>query len=183
MKTTNTPETDGKSSPHIGFFSCATVPAEFARKLEQERDEARTERDILKIVDPEWTVFIQQLERERDEAREAFVIATDQMVIAQGNVREANKERDEWAAMCGQYKQERDDVKADAEDLKLRYRNAMMDRDSYRFQAEQKYAMRRELEELLGIDNGAPGDEQFKKGFNNLKAIIAKLKMYEEGEK
>ena len=36
-----------------------------------------------------------KLERERDEAREAFVIATDQMVIAQGKVREANKERDE----------------------------------------------------------------------------------------
>jgi len=40
--------------------------------------------------------FCQKLERERDEAREAFVIATDQMVIAQGKVRKANKERDEW---------------------------------------------------------------------------------------
>ncbi len=38
---TDTPETDAKASPHIGFFSCATVPAEFARKLERERDEAR----------------------------------------------------------------------------------------------------------------------------------------------
>ena len=36
-----TPETDGKASPHIGFYSCATVPAEFARRLERERDEAR----------------------------------------------------------------------------------------------------------------------------------------------
>ena len=44
------------------------------------------------VVPVEWA---QQLERERDEAREAFVIATDQMVIAQGKVREANKERDE----------------------------------------------------------------------------------------
>ena len=35
------------------------------------------------------------LERERDEAREAFVIATDQMVITQGKLREVNKERDE----------------------------------------------------------------------------------------
>jgi hypothetical protein len=37
----------------------------------------------------------ERLERERDEARKAFVIATDQMVIAQSNLREANKERDE----------------------------------------------------------------------------------------
>ena len=36
-----TPETDAKASPHIGFYSCATVPANFARALEQERDEAR----------------------------------------------------------------------------------------------------------------------------------------------
>jgi seryl-tRNA synthetase len=35
------------------------------------------------------------LQRERDEAREAFVIATDQMVIDHGRLREANKERDE----------------------------------------------------------------------------------------
>ena len=41
------------------------------------------------------TVKCEKLERERDEARKAFVIATDQMVIAQGKVREANKERDE----------------------------------------------------------------------------------------
>jgi hypothetical protein len=37
----DTPETDAKASPHIGFFSCATVPADFARQLERERDEAR----------------------------------------------------------------------------------------------------------------------------------------------
>ena len=56
------------------------------------------------VVPTEWA---QQLERERDEAREAFVIATDQMVIAQGKVREANKERDEaveeikeWETLC-----------------------------------------------------------------------------------
>jgi hypothetical protein len=65
-----TPETDAKVSGHIGFYSCATVPAELSRKLE----------------------------RERDEAREAFVIATDQMVIAHGKLREANKERDEARA-------------------------------------------------------------------------------------
>ena len=48
-KITNTPETDQKASPHIGFYSCATVPAEFARKLERERDEAREA--LMKIED------------------------------------------------------------------------------------------------------------------------------------
>ena len=41
------------------------------------------------------TVKCEKLERERDEAREAFVIATDQMVVAQCKLRESNKERDE----------------------------------------------------------------------------------------
>jgi hypothetical protein len=36
-----TPETDAVASPHIGFYSCATVTANFARRLEIERDEAR----------------------------------------------------------------------------------------------------------------------------------------------
>jgi hypothetical protein len=35
----------------------------------------------------------QRLERQRDEAREAFVIATDQMVQAQCKLRETDKER------------------------------------------------------------------------------------------
>ena len=65
-KITNTPETDQKAVPHIGFYSCATVPAEFARKLERERDEAR----------------------EALNSREAFVIAQQSVItdlILEGN--------------------------------------------------------------------------------------------------
>jgi hypothetical protein len=39
----DTPETDAAASPHIGFYSCATVTANFARRLKIERDEAREE--------------------------------------------------------------------------------------------------------------------------------------------
>jgi hypothetical protein len=46
----DTPETDAKTSPHIGFFSCATVPAEFARRLEHERDTALDKVSELKGV-------------------------------------------------------------------------------------------------------------------------------------
>ena len=38
---TPTPETDARSADHIGFWSCATVPTDFARKLERERDESQ----------------------------------------------------------------------------------------------------------------------------------------------
>jgi len=69
-----------------------------AERFCQERDEARTELEMWhdgNIIHLFHRDELEKTERERDEAREAFVIATDQMVIAQGKVREANKERDE----------------------------------------------------------------------------------------
>jgi hypothetical protein len=45
MNNRPTPETDAAASPHIGFYSCATVTANFARRLEIERDEAREDRE------------------------------------------------------------------------------------------------------------------------------------------
>jgi hypothetical protein len=48
----DTPETDAKASPHIRFYSCATVPANFARDLERERDEARAA-----IPSGEWVAY------------------------------------------------------------------------------------------------------------------------------
>jgi hypothetical protein len=62
------------------------------------------------------------------------------------------------------------------EEDRKRIFNLLMERDRYKFQAEQKWAMRRELEELLGIDNAAPGDEQFKKGLKRLKELVAENK-------
>ena len=46
--------------------------------------------------------FAKKLEQERDEAREAFAIATDQMVVAQCKLRESNKERDEAREDAGE---------------------------------------------------------------------------------
>jgi hypothetical protein len=34
--TTPTPRTDAKSVDHIGFYSCATVPSDFAKQLERD---------------------------------------------------------------------------------------------------------------------------------------------------
>jgi len=69
-----TPETDAKASDIIGFFSCATVPAEFARQLERERDQAREalENYIASTVhscNDECKRPMCVLRRERDEAR------------------------------------------------------------------------------------------------------------------
>jgi hypothetical protein len=67
MNNQPTPDTDERSVPHIGFYSCATVPAEFARKLERERDEARQKYDNLAT---EHMLAVNKICNERDEARE-----------------------------------------------------------------------------------------------------------------
>jgi hypothetical protein len=85
---TDTPETKAFKTRIRGIDGDKHwVPALFAERLERERDEAITRR-------METIMQCELYEQERDEAREAFLIATDQMVIAQSNLREANKERD-----------------------------------------------------------------------------------------
>lgn len=88
MNTNNTPEAD--KAERMAYSGEYMVPTEVARKLEQERDEAQTE--------------IQRLRYESQRESEHH----DKMV---GELERVYAGRDAWAAMCGQYKQERDEVK------------------------------------------------------------------------
>jgi hypothetical protein len=63
-------------------------------------------------------------------------------------------------------------LERERDDYMERCRFALSERDSWRMQAEQKYAMRRELEELLGVDQKDASDEQFQKGLDAIKNII-----------
>jgi transposase-like protein len=67
----NTPETDAKVSGHIGFYSCATVPADLARRLERQRNEARETTTAAWTENLRLDAENRRLERERDEARKA----------------------------------------------------------------------------------------------------------------
>lgn len=64
-----TPETDAKASPHIGFYSCATVPADFARRLERERDEARDQvqamREAIREAHTELSTLLDTINNSR----------------------------------------------------------------------------------------------------------------------
>jgi hypothetical protein len=86
-----TPETDAKVSGHIGFYSCATVPAELCRRMERKRDEAQKQLSSihrwiernhadgfidslsyfqnLERVTDSWYDRLDRMERERDEAK------------------------------------------------------------------------------------------------------------------
>lgn len=75
---TPTPESDSKSSDHIGFWSCATVPTDFARKLERERDESRSWVKAAMESAAIASVTIAGLERERNQLRKVC----DELVAA-----------------------------------------------------------------------------------------------------
>jgi len=49
---------------------------------------------------------------------------------------------------------------------------AILERERWKMRAEEKWAMRRELEELLGVESSSPCDEQFYKGINALRQLI-----------
>ena len=84
-----TPETDDNASPHIGFYSCATVPAEFARKLERERDEALAGRQSYKQLAVKHA-------QERDAARERHATeATEHMLAVNKICNERDEAREE----------------------------------------------------------------------------------------
>jgi hypothetical protein len=77
------------------------IPVDIARKLERERDEAmkkieQQRKEIVRLngaTNHAGGTPLKIALRERDEAREAFVIATDQVVLAQSKLRETDKER------------------------------------------------------------------------------------------
>ena len=63
----DTPETDART--YVPLLGASTVPAEFARKLERERNEARDKYDTLAT---EHMLVVNKLCKERDHARDAL---------------------------------------------------------------------------------------------------------------
>lgn len=98
MNTNNTPEAD--KAERMAYSGEYMVPTEVARKLERERDEARAEL-------AEWTDSAKNVRKEYDDEHHCSCVA-----ILRKLLKDAERERDEWAAMCGRYKQERDEALA-----------------------------------------------------------------------
>jgi hypothetical protein len=83
----------------------------FCRRLERERDEARQQYDDLAT---EHVLAVNKFAEERDEARaDAAKIADILSGLELRTTEELarlERERNEWSAMCGRYKQERDEA-------------------------------------------------------------------------
>ena len=101
----DTPDTDERAVPHIGFYSCATVPAEFARKLERERDEAREELHDIRLnlgEDAEGYTLIHAvcvLQQDRDEAREDRENSRQSLAFALEELDEARQEAQRFRSL------------------------------------------------------------------------------------
>lgn len=128
-------------------------------------------RDVFDHQDEDWTGSItlanavSKVIRERDEARESLKHITE---YGTEEINAAVDLRQKLAAALI----ERDEAKKDIEDVRVRHNQTILEKDRWRNLAEQKMALRRELESLLNIDSKKPSDEQFNLGINNLKSII-----------
>jgi hypothetical protein len=132
----NTPETDQKAVPHIGFYSCATVPAEFARKLERERDEAIAGRHAYKQLAVKHA-------QERDEAREKIERQAERLRYLEGATNHASgtplstalKERDEAREELKHITEYGTEEINAAVELRQRLASALVERDEAREEA------------------------------------------------
>ena len=70
-------------------------------KVELERDEARAEL-------AEWTDSAKNVRKEYDDEQHCSCVP-----ILRKLLKDAERKRDEWAAMCGRYKEERDEARLD----------------------------------------------------------------------
>jgi hypothetical protein len=48
----------------------------------------------------------------------------------------------------------------------------IIERERWRVKAEEKWAMRKELEDVLGVESAPASDEQFQKGLNRLREVL-----------
>jgi len=95
VNTNNTPEAD--KAERMAYSGEYMVPTEVARKLERERDEARAE-----LAD--WQDSAKNVRKEFEDEHHCSCVP-----ILRKLLKDAERKRDEWAAMCGRYKQERDE--------------------------------------------------------------------------
>ena len=141
----DTPETDAKASPHIGFYSCATVPAEFSRKLERERDEAREDRDMAQRYALDSDHAYDLMVKAVDEAREE--LANIESLMFGGLVQFTPKDGIAWRVFYAvmELKKERDKAREDATNYYARIGELESERDELKEIVEQRILVGAEI--------------------------------------
>lgn len=76
------------------------------------------------------------------------------------------------------------DWETEAAELRSRIRHLIQERDRYRFLADQKWALRREIEELLGMKPGEPAsDGVLRLGLERIRWALERAKAWEQAAK
>jgi hypothetical protein len=86
----------------------------------------------LKLSLEVFTELAKTLKQERDDARGEQCSIQCAFEESQDKIEKLERERDEWAAMCGRYKQERDIAEADATNFHARIFELINERDEAR---------------------------------------------------
>jgi hypothetical protein len=71
------------------------------------------------------------------------------------------------------YKSDVEVITKERDEARKRMMASILERERWKMRAEEKWAMRRELEELLGVESSSPCDEQFFKGIEALRQFIS----------
>ncbi len=151
-----TPETDAKVSGHIGFYSCATVPAELCRRLERERDEARQQYDDLAT---EHVLAVNKLAEERDAAQATLTDIhrwiernhPDNFIDSMTFHQNLERVGDRWYDRLDLVERERDEAKKEIEGWRNKWECAV----TMAARAEnERYEARGQVEELTAVIKG-----------------------------
>ena len=109
-----TPETDAAASPHIGFYSCATVTAGFARNLERERDEARAGREAYKQLAVKHAQDRDEAREDRKNSRQSLAVALEELNEARDETRKSKAYKRVLKETNARLKRERDEARKEA---------------------------------------------------------------------
>ena len=120
-----------------------------------------------------YEALMEKAERERDEAREdAANLRRMSVVELMSENLNVKHHVTEWENRCLKAERERDEARKSE-------LAAISERERWRMQAEEKWGMRRELEELLGVKD-TQSDKQFAKGLAALRVLIQERDHYKQ---
>ena len=140
-----------------------------------------------------YEALLEKAERERDEALEALQQLQQPPQISAilagkmaGNTQseqfsklERERERDEARDTVHGLRKQRAIARNFGDQMERERDEAIQERERWRMQAEEKWGMRRELEELLGVKD-TQCDEQFAKGLAALRNLIQERDHYKQ---
>ena len=93
-------------------------------------------------------------------------------------------EAEKWQCCCHPTDAIRERYRADAaererDELQRRVSEEIGKRVGFEYRANEKYALRRDVEILLGVEPGPAGDEQMDRGFEAVKALVSRQRRAE----